>query len=268
MNIPAFLYRLFFIGAFACSLVMPINFAVASDFFYEPTLGYWYGDSDDTTWNGMFGELTIWKEKKDVPLGWKYGVDAIAMYNDGNSDLSEYEWKEKSVGLGPAIKFISKGDDDFPWMMQAKVRLLAERIDGENDISQYEVSQDSYIINPYFEFTNRDSETWIWGIIGEGRVSFSERIDSSWTEEKSSDRDQAMLSIFTQHDLASQLAGRLTASALYTAWDDNTGLEAGAEARINELIMLGLKYAVTRESNIATAYIRMEFGNHLRDLLP
>jgi len=268
MNISASQYRFFLLVIFTLALIVPMNSAVASDFYFEPTVGYWYGNSDEASWNGVFGELTIWKEKKEVPLDWKYGIDTIAMYNNGDSDISDYEWDEKSIGIGPAIKFVSKGEDDFPWMMQCKIRLIAEHIDGNNDFSQYDMSQESYILNPYLEYTNRDSETWIWGVVGEGRISFSESIESSWIDEQSSDRDQGILSFFTQHDIYNQIAGRLTASALYTGWDDNTGIEVGAEARFKELAMLGMKYAIMDENNIITAYLRLEFGNHLRDLLP
>src|SRR3990170_13250 len=65
-------------------------------FFLEPTVGSWYGTSDDGHWYGAFGELTLWREEIHKEKRWSPGFDVIASYSHGRGSESFYKWNEKT----------------------------------------------------------------------------------------------------------------------------------------------------------------------------
>ncbi len=123
--------------------------------FIEPTIGSWYGTSDDGHWYGAFGELTLWREEVHKEKGWSPGFDMIASYSHGGVSESSYKWNEKTVGGGPALKYADH-DPGQPWQWQLKARVLFEQTDGNNPDDAYKVKQRSILLNPYTEYVWSD----------------------------------------------------------------------------------------------------------------
>jgi hypothetical protein len=239
--------------------------AGTAKFFLEPTLGSWYGTSDDGHWYGAFGELTLWREKTYKEKRWSPGFDVIASYSHGRVSNSSYKWNEKTIGGGPAIKYADH-DPEHPWQWQLKARILFEQIDGDNPDDAYKVKQRSILLNPYTEYVGRINRKWLWGATAEGRIALWRKIDSTWRDELPSNRNTACVSLFAQNKFTHDFQGRLTLSGLYQGWDKKGGVELSPEIRISEIVMLGLKGAVIGGETVVTGFIRLELGKPLRDL--
>lgn len=231
----------------------------------EPTLGSWYGTSDESHWYGAFGELTLWREETDKEKRWSPGFDVMASYSDGRVNESSYKWNEVTVGGGPAIKYADH-KPEHPWQWQLKARVLFEQIDGDNTDDAYWVKQGSILLNPYTEYVGRLNREWLWGAMVEGRIALWREIDSKWTEEILKNRNSASGSVFAQYKYSHDFQGRLTLSGLYQGWDKKSGVELSPELRINEIVMLGVKGAMIGGETVVTGFIRFELGKPLRDL--
>lgn len=234
-------------------------------FFLEPTLGSWYGTSNDSHWYGAFSELTLWREDSSKVQGWSPGADFIVIYSHGRETASSYKWTEKTVGGGPALKYANH-EGIRPWQWQLKARVLFEQIDGDNPDTTYKVNQRSILLNPYMEYVQRINDEWIWGATAEGRIAVSRSIDSSWSNELASNRNTADASVFAQRELNENLQGRLTVSGVYQGWDKKSGIELSPELRIKETVMLGIQGALLGRESVLTGYVRIELGKPLRDL--
>ncbi len=267
-----FYATLIFLVAF-CSIAAADEITAAAgkagtlNYFLEPTIGSWYGKSDDGHWYGAFGELTLWREETDKEKRWSPGFDVIASYSHGNVIESAYKWNEKTIGGGPAIKYADH-EPEHPWQWQLKARVLYEQIDGDNPDDAYKVMQRSILLNPYTEYVGRINREWIWGATAEGRIALSRSIDSTWSGEIPSNRNTASGSVFAQYKFNHDLQGRLTLSGLYQGWNKKSGVELSPELHISEIVMLGVKGAVIGGETVITGFIRLEFGKPLRDLNP
>ena len=238
---------------------------ISPKYFYEPTIGSWYGSSDSAYWYGVFGELTIWKEAANSHKQLTPGIDLMAIYSHGKVKDSSYKWDEKTIGGGLALKYAVHSKRQ-PWMWQLKVRILYENIDGDDSDNHYEMNQKSILLNPYTEYTKRQNDSWIWGLTAEGRVALNKNFESSIEQEDDSDRDQAYVTIFTQHALNDNLQGKMILAGIYQGWDDKSGIEISSELRIIETYMVGIKAAKIGSESVFTGFIRLEFGKPLRDL--
>lgn len=234
-------------------------------YFLEPTIGSWYGTSDDGHWYGAFGELTLWREEVHKEKRWSPGFDVIASYSHGRVGGSSYKWNEKTFGGGPAIKYANH-DAEHPWQWQLKARVLFEQIDGDNPDDAYKVKQRSILLNPYTEYVGRINRKWLWGATAEGRIALWRKIDSTWTDEIPSNRNTACGSLFAQYKFNRDIQGRLTLSGLYQGWDRKSGVELSPELRVSEIVMLGVKGAVIGGETVVTGFVRIELGKPLRDI--
>ena len=232
---------------------------------FEPTIGSWYGTSDDGHWYGAFGELTLWREERDKEKSWSPGLDMIASYSHGRMSESAYKWIEKTVGGGPAIKYADH-DPEHPWQWQLKIRVLFEQTDGDDSDKSYKVKQRSILLNPYTEYVTRLTPKWIWGATAEGKIALRRSINSTWSDEVPSNRNTVNAGLFSQYQVNHELQGRLTLSGLYQGWDKKSGVELSPELRIKEIIMFGVKGAIIGGETVVTGFAMIELGKPLRDL--
>lgn len=249
--------------------------------FLEPTAGAFVNISDGekgigATMFGGFAELAGWREKVHSDgrskLGFSLGFDTIASYMHGQVRSSKYRWDEISAGGGPGFKHVGnyKGHQHQEVL---KIRFLYETIDGKNPKSGYKMTQDSILLNPYFEEIWRFNPKLIGGFVAEGKVGLSKKIKSTWKDDKPSSRDMALGSLFLQKAFTDHWQGRGTVSGIYQGWNDGKGIELGAEARLNETYMFGVKAnhifsAKEGDSNGIIFYVRGEWGTPLRAVKP
>lgn len=249
--------------------------------FHEPTAGAFVNISDGkngigATMFGGFAELAGWREGVHsdgrAKLGFSLGYDIIASYLYGSVRSSDYKWDEVAFGGGIGLKYVgnSKGHQ---YQDVLKVRLIYEMIDGKNSKSGYKMTQDSILLNPYFEHIWRFDPTLIGGFVAEGKVGLSKNIKSTWKDDKPSSRDMALGSLFLQKAFTEHWQGRGTVSGIYQGWNDGKGIELGAEARLNETYMFGVKVnhifsAKEGDSNGLIFYVRGEWGTPLRAVKP
>lgn len=233
---------------------------------FEPTLGSWYSSSNESRSYGTFGELTTWREQQGKKANaWSPGLDLMAVTSHGRTTSTPYIWNEKSIGIGPAVKYVSQ-KVIWPWQWGFKLRFLYTVTDGDNSASGYHMNEHIFSLNPYTEYLKRSANEYLWGITAEARVAVSNTKKSTYREDTLSDSNFGNLSLFIQREFSDHVQGRLTLSGLYEGWNKNAGAEVIATGRINESLIIGVRGARIGSATIASGFVGVELGQPLRNL--
>lgn len=220
-----------------------------------------------------------------LPNGFRAGVGLFGMGGRGESETSNYNWRERGWGPQVGIKqnFLKEQTDEFgqtallPAMWGLKLRYLPnDRVKGHNPDSGYAQTQTGKKLGLYAEYLERKNEDWLVGVTGEIWHSFDREITSTWSGDKPQDRGSLAINALAQYRINDDWQARGVLGGSYQNWDKLIFGNAILEARYKETLMFGPRFSVALNKpkayqgvpwgDLTTlgAFVRLELGDTFR----
>lgn len=243
--------------------------------------GLWDNRLAHGTWQYAEGAL-LWKLRD----GYAVGAGFFGMRGEGESEASDYTWKENS-GLGPQLvlkrNYRTEQEDEFgqtvllPAGWTLKLRLLDnDKVSGGDPVSGYSMTQRGEKIGLYGEYYERKSLDWLWGVNAEKWWYGDGNIQSTWSGDKPQDRGSWNANVYAQYRINDDWQARGIAGVSHQNWDRLNYLNLTAEARYKETLMFGPRvslalnkpdtYRDIGRGDLTTlgAFVRLELGGVIR----
>ncbi len=257
-------------------------FPSENEFEYEAIVGagVWDNKLAHGTW--QYGEAALALKLRD---GYAVGAGIFGMRGEGESDTSDYTWKESS-GIGPQLvlkrNYRKEQQDEFDqtvllpagWTMKARF-LDNDKVSGGVP-GGYNMTQRGGKIGLYGEYYERRSLDWLYGVNAEKWWYSADSIQSTWSGDKPQDRGSWNANVYAQYRINDDWQARGIAGVSHQNWDLLNFLNLSAEARYKETIMFGPRlslalnkpetYRDMSRGDLTTfgAFIRAEFGEVIR----
>ncbi|HDZ85693.1 MAG TPA: LysM domain-containing protein, partial [Candidatus Moranbacteria bacterium] len=189
-----------------------------------------------------YAEYMAWLKKR-CDSEYSFGLGVFGALEAGDSKTVTYEWD--GYGIGPQIglkrnwTYTDKHNMIRAQQIQLKARLVWEHNYGESSVSGYKMSQDSLKLGIYTEYVREMNDKWLGILTAEGWHALDRSIDSTWSGDEPSNRNQFMLGAYAQHRFNDTWQTRFGGGPFYQGWDDMYGLHLRAELRWKEIIMIG-----------------------------
>jgi len=251
---------------------------------HEPIVGIGTWGNGIAEGDFAYAEYMQWRKKClfDCSSEYSWGLGAYGSWEQGESELSSYEWDGHTVGPQAGLKYsgLYFDKEDKKYRLQqwtSKVRLVWEKTEGDNDTSGYHMTQDNLKLGAYVEGVKEFDDKWMGIITAEGWIGLDESIKSTWSGDTPSDRGNVQLGVYGQYKINEDWSTRFGGGPFWQQWDDMYGMHLRAEARWKNTVMFGpyanlfpfgksSAYKGIPTSDLQTwgAFARVEFGEIIR----
>lgn len=242
--------------------------------------GVWNNDLAHGQWH--YGEAAV---TAVLPDGYRLGGGVYGMWGRGESERSDYRWREHGYGPQLVLKrnFLREQTDEFgqaalmPAMWGLKLRYLPnDHVKGHDPVSGYAQTQDGRKLGLYAEYIERTSIDWLLGVNAEVWRSYDRRISSTWSGDKPQDRGSFSANVFAQYRVNDEWQVRGILGASHQNWDKLNFGSAALEGRYRETVMFGPRVSVAlnkpdayknvSQGDLTTlgAFVRLELGDTFR----
>ncbi len=238
-------------------------------------IGAWTNNLAKGDW--AYAEALLWKETGG---GQSIGGGFYGNYGSGESKLSDYSWKEHSLGVQAGVKQSYKTADGQPAQWQVKGRLVDEKIHGGSPNSGYAMTQNNLKLGLYVENMKRINAECLEGWTVEGWKSFNASIKSTWAGDTPQSRDQAQANYIRECRINKLWSWRVSAGPAWTSWDNQFWANLGLELKYDFTNHIALRFgpSIGIPLGVSSTYadhsiadlttfrfgVRLEFGDYLR----
>ncbi len=221
--------------------------------------GFWWGEKASGEFS--YAEGGVW----DSCWYWGRMVGFYANRDSGKVSSSSYEWDSWGIGPQVGLRYLDfyKRDDGtvgfHGWT--AKLRLAYASVSGKNPHSLYHMTQQDLLLGLYMEYVRQISQETTVALTFEAWFSLWNKIDSSWSGDKASNRGWIQAGGYVQKKISDDWAVRVGAYGFYHLWDEETGIGGFAEARYDNWLLAGAYANFGFENGLAKGvYIGAEPG--------
>lgn len=206
---------------------------------FDAGVGAWKGEAAQGAWWFAQYKRSLQKMGKNLAGGWIEPVVGVFAKGDLGETDKGFDWLNAGIGPQAGVAWSGITDKGYPQSVQAMLRAIYEYAHGQNRSSGYDKKEDHILIGYYVEYLRRFHPEWMWILYSEGWADVWSRFNSTWRDDRASDRSSYSIGTAIHKDFTEEWAGRLGARLGFAPQDDVWGLNLHAEARYNDWFMFG-----------------------------